>query len=93
MAVTAAGKGQGGNWLQTIPGKSGQLALRIFGPEKPWIDGSWRPGEIELVKQEEVVTLPPGKRSDSKRWVGSLQVPMARGRRITGKGLKDDFIS
>ena len=42
--------GKEGNWLQTIPGKSWWLALRMYGPEKPWIDQTWRPGEIELVK-------------------------------------------
>ena len=43
-------KGKEGNWLQTVPGKSWWLALRIYGPLKPWIDQSWRPGEIELVE-------------------------------------------
>ena len=41
--------GQESNWLQTIPGKSWFIALRIYGPEQPWIDQSWKPGEIELV--------------------------------------------
>ena len=45
-----APKGMEGNWLQTIPGKSWFIALRIYGPEQPWIDQTWRPGEIELVK-------------------------------------------
>ena len=45
-----APKGMEGNWLQTIPGKSWFIALRIYGPEQPWIDQSWRPGEIELVR-------------------------------------------
>ena len=44
-----APEGQEGNWLQTIPGKSWFIALRIYGPEQPWIDQTWRPGEIELV--------------------------------------------
>jgi len=43
-------KGQESNWLQTIPGKSWWLALRMYGPLQPWIDQTWRPGEIELVK-------------------------------------------
>ena len=43
-------KGKEGNWLQTIPGKSWWLALRMYGPEQAWIDQTWRPGEIELVK-------------------------------------------
>ena len=43
-------KGKEGNWLQTIPGKSWWLALRMYGPLQPWIDQTWRPGEIELVE-------------------------------------------
>jgi hypothetical protein len=38
------------NWLQTIPGKSWFVILRMYGPLQPWIDKTWRPGEIELVK-------------------------------------------
>ena len=45
-----APKGQEKNWLQTIPGKSWFIALRMYGPLQPWIDQSWRPGELELVK-------------------------------------------
>jgi len=41
--------GQEGNWLQTTPGKSWFIALRIYGPEQPWINQTWRPGEIELM--------------------------------------------
>lgn len=43
-------KGQEGNWLQTVQGKSWWLALRIYGPEEAWIKQTWRPGEIEHVK-------------------------------------------
>jgi len=42
--------GKEGNWLQTVPGKSWFIALRMYGPLQPWIDQTWRPGEIELVK-------------------------------------------
>ena len=35
------------NWLETIPGKSWFAGLRMYGPEQPWIDQTWRPGEIE----------------------------------------------
>ncbi len=45
-----APKGQEGNWLQTLPGKSWWIGLRMYGPEQPWIDQTWRPGEIELVE-------------------------------------------
>jgi hypothetical protein len=39
-----------GNWLQTVPGKSWFTILRMYGPLDPWINKSWRPSEIELVK-------------------------------------------
>ena len=42
--------GKEGNWLQTLPGKSWFTILRMYGPLQPWIDKSWRPSEIELVK-------------------------------------------
>jgi hypothetical protein len=42
--------GQESNWLQTIPGKSWFVALRMYGPLQPWLDQTWRPGEIELVE-------------------------------------------
>ena len=42
--------GQENNWLQTVPGKSWFIALRMYGPLQPWIDQTWRPGEIEVVE-------------------------------------------
>ena len=39
------------NWLQTIPGKSWFVALRIYGPLEPWIEKTWRPGEVTLVEE------------------------------------------
>jgi hypothetical protein len=45
-----APKGKEQNWLETIPGKSWFIILRMYGPLQPWIDKTWRPGEIELVK-------------------------------------------
>ena len=46
---TAPG-GKEKNWLETIPGKSWFIILRMYGPLQPWIDKTWRPGEIELVR-------------------------------------------
>jgi hypothetical protein len=43
-------KGFENNWLETIPGKGWFVALRMYGPLEPWINKTWRPGEIELVK-------------------------------------------
>jgi hypothetical protein len=45
-----APKGKENNWLQTIPGKSWFIILRMYGPLQAWIDQTWRPGEIELTK-------------------------------------------
>ena len=42
--------GKEGNWLATVPGKSWFTILRMYGPLEPWINKSWRPSEIELVK-------------------------------------------
>jgi hypothetical protein len=39
------------NWVQTIPGKGWNTLLRLYGPLQPWFDKTWRPGEIELVKE------------------------------------------
>jgi hypothetical protein len=46
-----APKGKEGNWLQTLPGKSWFIILRMYGPLEPWIDKTWRPSEIELVNE------------------------------------------
>ena len=45
-----APEGQENNWLQTIPGKSWWIVLRMYGPEQAWIDQTYRPSELELVK-------------------------------------------
>ena len=42
--------GKEGNWLQTVPGKSWFPILRMYGPLEPWINKTWRPSEVELVK-------------------------------------------
>jgi len=45
-----APKGKESNWLETIPGKSWFTILRMYGPLKPWLDKTWRPGEIEPIE-------------------------------------------
>ncbi|MGB5421830.1 MAG: DUF1254 domain-containing protein [Desulfobacterales bacterium] len=45
-----APKGWEKNWIQTIPGKSWFIILRLYGPLEPWLDQTWRPSELELVK-------------------------------------------
>lgn len=45
-----APKGHEHNWIQTVPGKSWFLAIRYYGPLKPFYDKTWKPSEIELLK-------------------------------------------
>ena len=40
--------GRESNWVQTLPGKSWFMILRLYGPLQPWFDQSWKPGDIEL---------------------------------------------
>jgi hypothetical protein len=44
-----APEGQQGNWVQTMPGKSWNVILRLYSPLQPWFDKSWKPGDFELV--------------------------------------------
>lgn len=37
-----------GNWVQTIPGKSWFVLLRLYGPLEPWFKQTWRPDDIVL---------------------------------------------
>jgi hypothetical protein len=45
-----APQGHEGNWIQTMPGKSYNVLLRLYGPLQPWFDKTWKPGDFELVK-------------------------------------------
>jgi len=40
-----------GNWVQTMPGKGWFTILRLYSPLEPFFDKSWRPGEIEEVRE------------------------------------------
>ena len=39
--------GKENNWIQTVPGKTWFLVLRLYGPLKPWFEKTWRPGDLE----------------------------------------------
>jgi hypothetical protein len=45
-----APEGHESNWVQTWPGKSWHVLLRLYGPLEPWFDGTWVPGDFELVQ-------------------------------------------
>jgi hypothetical protein len=38
------------NWVQTMPGKGYNAAIRLYGPLEPWFNQTWRPGDVELQK-------------------------------------------
>jgi hypothetical protein len=40
--------GQEKNWVQTMPGKGYNVALRLYGPLEAWFNKTWRPGDLEL---------------------------------------------
>ncbi len=42
--------GHEGQWLQTTPGRGWFAYFRIYGPEQSAFDGSWKPGDFEVVR-------------------------------------------
>jgi hypothetical protein len=38
--------GHGANWVQTMPNKGFNVALRLYGPLEPWFSKSWKPGDL-----------------------------------------------
>jgi hypothetical protein len=42
--------GSGRNWLATASGKPFWVGLRIYGPEQPFFDQSWKPEDVEKLK-------------------------------------------
>jgi hypothetical protein len=43
-------KGHEGNWVQTVPGKSWNTLLRLYGPLEGWFDKTWKPGDFEKIE-------------------------------------------
>jgi hypothetical protein len=37
------------NWVQTTAGKGWFVYLRLYGPERPYFDNTWIPGDAEKV--------------------------------------------
>jgi hypothetical protein len=44
-----APKSQEDRWIKTIPGKGWFVYFRVYGPEKAAFDGSWKPGDFEML--------------------------------------------
>jgi hypothetical protein len=45
----SAPAGKEGQWIKTNPGKGWFVYLRLYGPEAPAFDGSWKPADFEEV--------------------------------------------
>jgi hypothetical protein len=39
------------NWVRTTPGKGWFVYLRLYGPEQPYFDKTWKPGDLEPVME------------------------------------------
>jgi hypothetical protein len=37
------------NWIRTLPNLGWFPMIRQYGPLEPWIDGSWKPDDLEPV--------------------------------------------
>ncbi|MEJ8855060.1 DUF1254 domain-containing protein [Variovorax robiniae] len=46
----AAPAGKEKNWMKTVPGKGWFTLLRLYGPEKPFFDQAWVPGDFQKVR-------------------------------------------
>ena len=44
-----APRGQENRWIRTIPDRGWFAYFRIYGPQSPAFDGTWRPGDFELL--------------------------------------------
>lgn len=42
--------GHEGQWIKTVPGRGWFAYMRIYGPDQAAFDGSWKPGDFEVVK-------------------------------------------
>lgn len=42
--------GKESNWIRTLPGKGWFTILRIYGPTEGYMDGSWKPSDIEEIQ-------------------------------------------
>jgi len=42
-------RGDGKNWLRTLPDNGFFVILRIYGPEQAFFDQTWKPGDIEKI--------------------------------------------
>jgi len=45
-----APSGQDSRWIKTIPGKGWFSYFRVYGPQAPAFDGTWKPGDFEEMK-------------------------------------------
>lgn len=54
-----APSGKESNWLQTTPGKTWFVCLRLYGPLESWFNHTWRPSEIKEEEADRKRKAPP----------------------------------
>jgi heat shock protein HslJ len=61
--------GQEEKWIQTVAGKGWFTYFRIYAPEASAFDGSWKPGDFQAVRNQELQPTgsPTGKRSATEK--------------------------
>ena len=42
-------KGQENRWIKTISDRGWFAYFRVYGPQSPAFDGSWKPGDFEVM--------------------------------------------
>lgn len=57
--------GKESQWIQTNPGQGWFAYFRLFGPEGPAFDGSWKPGDFEAMEEQQL--QPTGRQRGSQR--------------------------
>jgi hypothetical protein len=45
-----APSGHDSRWIQTVPGRGWFIYIRVYGPQGPAFDGSWKPGDLEALE-------------------------------------------
>ena len=55
--------GEEGRWIQTIRGKGWFVYFRIYGPQAPAFDGTWKPGDFEIVTGSANINAHPALRA------------------------------
>jgi Protein of unknown function (DUF1214) len=80
-----APQGKEGEWLATAPGRGVCAILRLYAPEQPALDGSWKPGDMEKARVERT-----GRKSPRRLMILRIVDIFLRGAEIRGTVFNTD---